>query len=61
MKSRTKCGKELINAANKYELVGLKMVVENILVQECVITITKENLSVCIVFVDSKSFPLLNP
>jgi hypothetical protein len=47
----------LINAANKYDLVALKMAVENILVQECVIT--KENVSEYIVFADSKCCPLL--
>jgi speckle-type POZ protein len=52
-----KYGKELIDAANKYDLVELKMSVENILVQERVIT--KENVSDYIVFADSKCCPLL--
>jgi hypothetical protein len=33
-----KHGKELINAANKYELVELKMAVENLLVKERILT-----------------------
>jgi hypothetical protein len=52
-----KYGTELINFANKYDLVELKMAVENILVQERVIT--KENVSEYIVFADSKCCPLL--
>jgi hypothetical protein len=32
-------GKELIDAANRYELVEMKMAVENILVSECVMDI----------------------
>lgn len=56
-KNAIKYDKELINAANKNELVELKMVVENMLVQECVIT--KENVSDYIVFADSKCCPLL--
>jgi hypothetical protein len=56
-KNAIKYGKELINAANKYDLVELKMAVENILVQERVIT--KKNVSEYIVFADSKCCPLL--
>jgi speckle-type POZ protein len=56
-KDAIKYDKELINAANKYDLVELKMTVENILVQECVMT--KENVSEYIVFADSKCCPLL--
>ncbi|KAL7508083.1 hypothetical protein ACHAXN_005168 [Cyclotella atomus] len=52
-----KYDKELINAANKYELVGLKMSVENVLVQECVIS--RENVSDYILFADAQCCPLL--
>jgi speckle-type POZ protein len=52
-----KYGKELINAANKLDLVELKMAVENILVQERVVT--KKNVSKYIVFADSKCCRLL--
>lgn len=52
-----KHGKQLINAANKYELVDLKMSIENILVGECVMT--KDNVSDYILFADSQSCPLL--
>jgi hypothetical protein len=51
-KDAIKCGKELIDAPNKFYLVELKMTVENILVQECVVM--KENVSEYIVFADSK-------
>lgn len=50
-------GRELINAANKYELVELKMATENILVGECVMT--KYDVSDYILFADSQSCPLL--
>ena len=50
-------GKELIDAANKYELVELKMHVENVLVRERIIT--KQNVSDYIVFADAQCCPLL--
>ena len=50
-------GKKLIDAANRYELVGLKMLVENVLVKERIITI--ENVAEYIVFADAQSCPLL--
>ena len=52
-----KYGKELIDAANKYELVELKMFVENVLVQERVLT--TENVAEYILFADAQSCPLL--
>jgi hypothetical protein len=55
--SAIKHGKELINAANKYELIELKMGVENILVKECILT--KENVADYILFADAQSCPLL--
>jgi hypothetical protein len=50
-------GKELIDAANRYELVKMKMAVENILVNECIID--AENVSEYILFSDAQSCPLL--
>ena len=50
-------GKGLIDAANKYELVGLKMFVENTLVSERVLTV--ENVAEYILFADAKCCPLL--
>jgi hypothetical protein len=50
-------GKELINAANKYELVDLKMSIKNVLVGECVLT--QDNVSDYILFADAQSCPLL--
>ena len=49
--------KELIDGANKYELVDLKMAVENMLVQECIIN--KENVADYIVFADAQCCALL--
>jgi speckle-type POZ protein len=57
IKDAIKCGKELINGANKFELVELKMAVENILVRERVIK--EENVSEYIIFADSMCCPLL--
>eukprot|EP00956_Cyclotella_meneghiniana_P016812 scaffold26860_cov62-Cyclotella_meneghiniana.AAC.7 len=50
-------GKELIDAANKYELVDLKMAVEHVLVRERILT--TENVSDYILFADAQSCPLL--
>ena len=50
-------GKELIDAANKYELVDLKMAVEHVLVR--VRILTTENVSDYILFADAQSCPLL--
>ena len=50
-------GKALIDAANKYELIELKMHVENVLVRERVMT--KENVSDYILFADAQCCPLL--
>jgi hypothetical protein len=55
--SALKYGKELINAANKYELIDLKLAVENILVQERIIN--KVNVSDYILFADAQSCALL--
>ena len=52
-----KNGKELIDAANRYELVELKMCVENVLVQERVVT--NENVADYILFADAQCCPLL--
>ena len=52
-----KHGKELIDAANRYELVDLKMVVEHVLVRERILT--TENVSDYILFADAQSCPLL--
>ncbi|KAL7475612.1 hypothetical protein ACHAW6_001525, partial [Cyclotella cf. meneghiniana] len=52
-----KLGQELIDAANRYGLVGMKMEVENVLVQECVIN--SKNVAGYIVFADAMSCPLL--
>jgi hypothetical protein len=52
------CGKMLIDAANRYELVEMKMAVEHILVNECIID-NAENVSDYILFADAKSCPLL--
>jgi hypothetical protein len=57
LKCALKHGKELINAANKYELVELKMAVKNALVQERILT--KENVTDYILFADAQSCPLL--
>ena len=50
-------GKQLIQSASKYELWELKMAVENIFAQECVID--KENVSDFILFADSQDCALL--
>jgi speckle-type POZ protein len=50
-------GKELIDAANKYELIELKMAVENALVRERVMT--KKNVADYILFADAQSCALL--
>jgi hypothetical protein len=52
-----KQGKELIDAANKYGLVGLKISVENVLVQERILDI--ENVADYLLFADAMSCPLL--
>ena len=52
-----KYGKELIDAANRYELVELKMFVENALVRERIIT--TKNVCEYILFADAHSCPLL--
>jgi hypothetical protein len=52
-----KYGKELINAANKYELIELKMAVENLLVKERILT--TKNVADYILFADAQSTPLL--
>ena len=52
-----KHGKALIEAANKYELVELKMCVENILVRERILN--KVNVSDFILFAEAQSCPLL--
>ena len=50
-------GRDLIDVANRYEMTGLKMSVENILVRERVMT--KENVADYILFADAKCCPLL--
>ena len=52
-----KYGQELIDAANRYELVELKMSVENVLVRERIIT--TKNVCEYILFADAQSCPLL--
>ena len=49
--------KELIGAANKYELVEMKIVVENTLVKERILT--EENVCDYILFADGQSCALL--
>lgn len=56
-KDVVKHGKRIINAANKYELVQLKMAVENALVRERVMT--KRSVADFILFADAQSCPLL--
>eukprot|EP00956_Cyclotella_meneghiniana_P010203 scaffold14075_cov72-Cyclotella_meneghiniana.AAC.1 len=53
----TKWGKELIDAANRYEIVTMKTAIEKALVQQCVIS--KENVADYISFSDAQSCPLL--
>ena len=50
-------GKDLINAANRYELSDLKMAVEHTLVRERILT--TKNVSDYILFADAQSCPLL--
>jgi len=50
-------GSELIDAANRYELTGLKLTVEHVLVRERILT--RENVSDYILFADAQSCPLL--
>ena len=50
-------GRQLIDAANKYELISLKMHVENVLVHERIMR--KENVVNCILFADAQCCPLL--
>eukprot|EP00956_Cyclotella_meneghiniana_P027448 scaffold61475_cov56-Cyclotella_meneghiniana.AAC.3 len=50
-------GKELIDAANKYELAELKLDVENVLVSERIMN--KQNVSDWILFADAQCCPLL--
>lgn len=50
-------GKELIDAANRYELANLKMIVESVLVRERILE--KENVCDYILFADAQSCPLL--
>lgn len=52
-----KHGKELIDAANKYDLTNLKMAVEHVLVRERILT--RENVCDYILFADAQSCPLL--
>ena len=52
-----KHGKELINVADRYELIQLKMTVESVLVRERVMTI--KNVADYILFADAKSCALL--
>ena len=52
-----KHGKGLIDAANRYELIELKMLVENVLVGERIMT--KKNVADYILFADAQSCPLL--
>ena len=52
-----KHGKALIDAANRYELIELKMLVENVLVRERIMT--RENVADYILFADAQSCPLL--
>ena len=50
-------GKELIDAANRFELVELKLAIERILVHDLIVD--KTNVAEYIVFADAKSCPLL--
>jgi len=52
-----KYGKEIIDAANKYELPDLKMAVEHVLVRERILT--TKNVCDYILFADAKSCPFL--
>jgi len=50
-------GKSIIDAANRYGVVGLKLAVETILVES--LLITKSNVSDWLLFADAKMCPLL--
>ena len=50
-------GKEIIDAANKYGISGLKLAVETVLVESLVIT--KGNVADWLIFADAKICPLL--
>ena len=52
-----KFGKELIDAANRFELVELKLAIERLLVRERILD--KTNVADYIVFADAQSCPLL--
>ena len=56
-KNVIKFGKKLIDAANRYELVDLKIIVEHILVQERILT--TRNVCDYLLFADAQSCPLL--
>ena len=55
--ARDKLGKEIIEAANRYGIVGLKLAVETALVKRCVVDM--ENAVDWILFADAKTCPLL--
>jgi hypothetical protein len=50
-------GQDLIDAANRYGLVDMKLALENVLVQECVVN--QKNVAEYILFADAKCCPLL--
>lgn len=52
-----KYGKELISAANRFELIDMKVAVENVLVAERILN--RKNVSDFILFADAQSCPLL--
>ena len=52
-----KYGKEIIDAANRFELVEFKLAIERVMVNELIAD--KENVADYIVFADAKSCPLL--
>eukprot|EP00956_Cyclotella_meneghiniana_P004753 scaffold5841_cov28-Cyclotella_meneghiniana.AAC.1 len=52
-----KCGKELIDAANRYELAEMKLDTENVLICERIMN--RQNVSDWILFADAHSCPLL--
>ena len=56
-KQIVKHGKDLIDITNRYEIIGLKMFVENGLVRQRIMT--KENVADYILFADAQSCPLL--
>ena len=51
------CGKDLISAANRFELIEMKLAVENVLVGNRILN--KENVSDYILFADAQTCPLL--